>query len=49
MYQQSHLDQWRYCWLYQTQHKIYPQLNWQKSTHNQIIQAIAVDIACTGD
>jgi hypothetical protein len=26
----SHLDQWRYCWLYQIQHKIYPQLNWQK-------------------
>jgi hypothetical protein len=23
LHQQSHSDQWRYCWLYQTQHKIF--------------------------
>jgi hypothetical protein len=28
LHQQSHLDQWHYYRLYQTQHKIYLHLNW---------------------
>jgi hypothetical protein len=45
--------QWHWCLVYRTRHTIYLRLIYYLigliSPHNQIIQAIAVDIACTGD
>jgi hypothetical protein len=42
LHQQSHSDQWRYCWLYQTQHKIFLYVVFGKANSSAInLSAIA--------